>query len=75
MTTQLRHGDAADAVERLTDEVTDRFGGTRIAAGLRELLTSPVWSNTVRGAVVVIASDGWDADSPERLSERCNVST
>ena len=69
VTTQLRHSDTSVAVDRLTDQVVDRFGGTRIAASLRELLTSSVWSNTVRGAVVVIASDGWDADSPELLGE------
>ena len=69
VTTQLRHTDNPVAIDRLAEEVVDRFGGTKIGASLRQLLTSPIWSNTVRGAVVVIASDGWDADPPELLGE------
>ena len=29
-----------------------------------------IWSSTVRGAVVLIASDGWDADPPAMLERR-----
>jgi uncharacterized protein with von Willebrand factor type A (vWA) domain len=70
VTTQLRHGDAEAAVARLSDDVVDRFGGTRIATNLGALIAGSRWSNTVRGATVVIASDGWDTDPPELLARR-----
>lgn len=47
--------------------MTDRFGGTRIATNLRSLLASH-HGNAVRGAVVVIGSDGWDSDPPAELA-------
>lgn len=69
-TIQLRRRDPEEAIDRLTEEVTDRFGGTRIAASLGELIGSPRWSHVVRGATVVIASDGWDTDAPAELERR-----
>ena len=68
LTPILTHRDARTAVERATDLVGDRFGGTRIGSSLRQLLGSPVWSSMVRGSVLLIASDGWDTDPPERLA-------
>ncbi|WP_374224175.1 VWA domain-containing protein [Micromonospora sp. C97] len=47
--------------------MTDRYGGTRIATNLRALLTSH-HAEATRGAVVVIGSDGWDADPPAELA-------
>ncbi|MGY4682749.1 VWA domain-containing protein [Micromonospora aurantiaca (nom. illeg.)] len=47
--------------------MTDRFGGTRIATNLRGLLASP-HGDAVRGAVVLIGSDGWDSDPPAELA-------
>ncbi len=70
VTVALRDKDPAAAVDRMTDEVQDRFSGTRIAGSLKQLLSSPVWSNTVRGSVVLIASDGWDVDAPVELARR-----
>ena len=70
VTTQLRDGDPQVAIDRLAEEVVDRFGGTKIATSLGELLASPIWSNAVRGAVVLIASDGWDTDPPDMLERR-----
>ena len=67
-----RESDPDAAIDRLSNQVNDRFGGTKIGAGLGELVSSPIWSNTVRGVVVVVASDGWDADSPDVL-ERHNA--
>ncbi len=69
-TPQLRDRDPMRAIDRLSDDVVDRFGGTKIAASLSQLLGSPIWSNAVRGAIVVIASDGWDADHPDLLERR-----
>lgn len=67
LTVVLRHTSAATAVARAGDLVTDRFGGTRIATNLRALLASH-HGNTVRGAIVVIGSDGWDSDAPVDLA-------
>lgn len=69
-TVQLRERDPQAAIDRLSDEVTDRFGGTRIAASIGELITSPRWSYAVRGATVIIASDGWDTDPSSVLAKR-----
>lgn len=67
LTPLLREGSAQEAVARATVAVDDRFGGTRIAANLRALLASRHGA-AVHGAVVVVASDGWDGDSPEAMT-------
>jgi uncharacterized protein len=66
LTPVLAHRSAERAVELATGRVADRFGGTRIAANVAALLGSRQGS-LVRGATVVIASDGWDADPPDAL--------
>ncbi len=70
VTSQLRHSNPQVAIDRLTNEVADRFGGTKIASGIGELVASPIWSSALRGAVVLIVSDGWDADPPDQLGRR-----
>lgn len=70
ITPALRQRDAGAVIDRLSDEATDRFGGTRIATNLGRLLTGTRWSNAVRGATVVVVSDGWDADAAEELGRR-----
>ncbi|MBO3736934.1 vWA domain-containing protein [Actinoplanes flavus] len=67
LTVPLRHTSPAEAVEQAGAAVDDRFGGTRIAANLGALLDSH-HGETVRGGVVIVASDGWDSDPPERMS-------
>ena len=67
LTPVLAHRSAERAVELATARVTDRFGGTRIAGNLTELLRSR-HGPLLRGATVVIASDGWDTDPPDELS-------
>jgi uncharacterized protein with von Willebrand factor type A (vWA) domain len=67
LTVVLRHTSAVAAVARAGEIVVDRFGGTRIATNLRALLASH-HGNAVRGAVVVIGSDGWDSDPPDELA-------
>ena len=62
----------ATALTRLTgatsaDAVPDRFGGTRIASNIRALLASR-HADVLRGAVVIIGSDGWDSDPPAELA-------
>ncbi len=70
ITVALRQRDAGEVIDRLSAEATDRFGGTRIATNLGRLLTGTRWSNAVRGATIVIVSDGWDADPAEELGRR-----
>jgi len=67
LTPVLRHKSAELAVALATERVTDRFGGTRIAASVTELLGSHHGS-AVRGGIVVIGSDGWDSEPPEELA-------
>jgi uncharacterized protein with von Willebrand factor type A (vWA) domain len=67
LTPVLAHSSVTTAIEQATAAVDDRFGGTRIATNLRALLRSR-HSGVVRGAVVIIASDGWDSDDPLALA-------
>ncbi|MEU8243836.1 VWA domain-containing protein [Actinoplanes missouriensis] len=67
LTPVLRNASAADAVAAAGAAVTDRFGGTRIAGNLGALLDS-YQGNALRGGIVIIASDGWDSDPPERMA-------
>ncbi len=67
LTTALAHHSADTAITEATNRVGDRFGGTRIATNVQTLLASSHGS-AVRGAVVIIGSDGWDGDSPELLA-------
>lgn len=67
LTSVLRLRSATSAVEQATERVTDRFGGTRIAASVCTLLRSH-HGNAVRGGIVLIGSDGWDSEPPEQLA-------
>lgn len=67
ITPAIRLRSARDAIDGVTDAVGDRFSGTRLATSLHQLLRHRTWNTFVRGAVVVVFSDGWDADDPERL--------
>ena len=70
LTPALRCRSAAEAMERATEQVGDRFGGTRLATTLGTLLRHPVWASLVRGAIVVVISDGWDTDDPSEMDLR-----
>ena len=67
LTIVLGHRSPQVAVAQADRRVVDRFGGTRIASNLLALLASP-HGQSVRGAVVLIASDGWDGDDPDDLA-------
>jgi uncharacterized protein len=67
LTTVLAQRSAESAVDLATERVTDRFGGTRIAHCLGTLLASH-HGGSLRGAVVLICSDGWDGDPPRQLA-------
>lgn len=64
LTPVLSHRRVEVAVAQAAETVTDRFAGTRLGSSLGALLSSR-HGDTTRGAVVVIASDGWDSDPPE----------
>ena len=68
LTPALSHRSAEAAIAQANADAVDRYGGTRLASCLRELLASH-HGNTVRGAVLVIASDGWDGEAPSELAE------
>ena len=67
VTRQLRVRDIDGALERVSKEVQDWAGGTRIGESLLTFNTR--WSRRVlgRGAVVLIISDGWDRGDVEVL--------
>jgi hypothetical protein len=67
LTSVLSHRSPEVALDRANAKVTDRYGGTHIARCLGALLTAP-HGNALRGAVVIIASDGWDSDPPDLLA-------
>jgi uncharacterized protein len=67
LTPVLTHRSVTVAIEQASATVVDRFGGTRIATNIDALLRSR-HGGVVRGAVVVIASDGWDSDAPVALA-------
>jgi uncharacterized protein with von Willebrand factor type A (vWA) domain len=67
ITASVRQRSPAEAIEQVSNAVGDRFSGTLLATSLTTLLHHRVWNGTVRGAVVVVCSDGWDADDPVRL--------
>jgi uncharacterized protein len=67
LTSVLTHRSVDVAIEQASARVVDRFGGTRIASNLDALLRSR-HNGVLRGAVVVIASDGWDSDPPLALA-------
>ena len=70
ITTTLRLRSPADAIDGLGTSVGDRFSGTRLAFSLAKLLRHRTWNTLVRGATVVIFSDGWDSDEPEEMSRQ-----
>ncbi|MFF5204629.1 VWA domain-containing protein [Streptosporangium sp. NPDC000396] len=56
LTAELRHRDPATAMDAVSRAIPDWKGGTRLGEELRRFLAF----NDARGAVVVIASDGWE---------------
>ncbi|MGD9736396.1 MAG: VWA domain-containing protein [Solirubrobacterales bacterium] len=55
------------AIERATAAASDWSGGTRIGDALHRFNEDHGRRGMARGAVVVILSDGWERDEPERL--------
>ncbi|MFE4501555.1 VWA domain-containing protein [Rhodococcus sp. NPDC056743] len=66
LTPILAHRSADAAIAEANTRVVDRYGGTHIGTSIASLLASH-HGHTLRGAVVIIASDGWDSDEPDIL--------
>ena len=66
LTPVLSHRSPEVALARANAKVTDRYGGTHLGRSVGALL-GPPHGHALRGAVVIIASDGWDSDPPEVL--------
>jgi uncharacterized protein with von Willebrand factor type A (vWA) domain len=68
LTSVLAYKSPVLAMQQATEKVADRYGGTRIAFNMRTLLASR-HGGAIRGAIVIIASDGWDSDPPDELAK------
>lgn len=70
-TTDLLKGRDPDlAVQRASAGVVDWAGGTRIGESLESLLRNPIAVRHVRGAVVMVASDGLETGEPELMASQ-----
>jgi len=63
----LRDTDPRRALELATEAALDRDGGTRIGESLAQLLARREQRSVLRGAVVVLCSDGLERGDPELL--------
>jgi uncharacterized protein with von Willebrand factor type A (vWA) domain len=67
---ELRRRDADLALAAVARAVPDWSGGTRLGELLRAFLDRWGQRGTARGAVVVVASDGWERGDPQVLAEQ-----
>jgi uncharacterized protein with von Willebrand factor type A (vWA) domain len=63
ITAELRHRDPGTALNEVSKVIPDWSGGTRLGEELKEFLAR----FSARGAIAVIASDGWERGDPELL--------
>ncbi|MCC5579437.1 VWA domain-containing protein [Microtetraspora sp. AC03309] len=66
VTAELRHRDPGVAMDAVSAAIPDWSGGTRLGEELKELLRL----SDVRGAIVVIASDGWERGDASLLGRQ-----
>ncbi|MEV0584803.1 VWA domain-containing protein [Nonomuraea sp. NPDC050310] len=66
LTAGLRHRDPGTALAEVSRTIPDWSGGTRLGEELRHFLRR----HSARGAIVVIASDGWERGDPALLGEQ-----
>ncbi|WP_424534646.1 vWA domain-containing protein [Sphaerisporangium viridialbum] len=67
ITAELRHRDPGTAMREVSAAIPDWNGGTRLGEELKEFLDQ---GSRARGAVVVIASDGWERGDPSLLGSQ-----
>src|SRR5689334_1355382 len=70
LTRAMRQRDADQALAAAGDVVPDWSGGTRLGEGLQAFLQRWGQRGMVRGAVVVVFSDGWERGDPSLLGEQ-----
>lgn len=70
VTTALRIKDPDDALSTAGLAVPDWSGGTRLGEALRAFVDRWGQRGLARGAVIVIASDGWERGDPALLGEQ-----
>ncbi|HET8599699.1 MAG TPA: VWA domain-containing protein [Segeticoccus sp.] len=70
VTDAMRQRHAADAVNRAGEAVPDWSGGTRLGETLKAFCDLWGQRGMARGAVVVLASDGWERGDPALLGEQ-----
>ncbi|MFD0686985.1 vWA domain-containing protein [Actinomadura fibrosa] len=70
LTRELRHRDADAAMAAASAAIPDWSGGTRLGAELKEFLDRFGQRGLARGAIVVIASDGWERGDAALLGEQ-----
>ncbi len=70
ITRALQQPDADRAIIAAGEMIPDWSGGTRLADGLRYFLARWGRRGVARGAVVVIASDGWERGDPADLARQ-----
>ena len=68
ITRQLRHKDVDEALEKVSSQVLDWGGGTRIGACLHDF--NSYWSRRVlgQGAILLLISDGLDREGAKNLA-------
>ncbi|MEL6744977.1 MAG: VWA domain-containing protein [Pseudomonadota bacterium] len=67
ITQALKPKNEAQALQQVAETVADFDGGTRIGDGLNALLAVPRFAGRMRGAVVVVISDGLERGSPDAM--------
>jgi uncharacterized protein with von Willebrand factor type A (vWA) domain len=66
ITAELRHRDPGTALAAVSRAIPDWSGGTRLGEELKEFLSR----HSARGAIVVVASDGWERGDPALLRDQ-----
>ncbi|MGO1165551.1 MAG: vWA domain-containing protein [Janibacter sp.] len=70
VTQAMRQADPEDALAGVGSMVPDWSGGTRLGESLQAFVDRWGQRGVVRGAVVVMASDGWERGDPTLLGEQ-----
>jgi Protein containing von Willebrand factor type A (vWA) domain len=69
VTKLLRADDVTAALERTSTAVQDWDGGTRLSSALEELFRSSRQTQSIRGAIVILLSDGLERGSCEMMAK------
>jgi uncharacterized protein with von Willebrand factor type A (vWA) domain len=70
VTRELRHREPGAAMTAVSAAIPDWSGGTRLGEELKEFLDRFGQRGMARGAIVVIASDGWERGDASLLGEQ-----